>query len=556
MTDDRQARPVLEMPPEHRPPVLAEGMTLRDALSVLRRRLWLVILLAVVAAVGAYVVASLQPDVYEATTDLIYEQELDIANPLTGQSYTDPYLREIELNSVGSILASSDMLARTQKRLEGSGWVLDEYAVSAAPAGDVSSDSSLSTTNIVRVSVQGPDPEGCAAVANAYADAFVAWRTQRVQEQISEAIDALQVQLESYKTDTSKLGADYLVLQQRLQDMRIYKSTATGNFRVLVAATAPAEPFAPQPLRSAAMGLAVGLFAGVGLAFLLEVLDTRLRSADDVTRILQRPILGRIPEMGRETAEARGVMTLRDPESVVADAFRLVRTNLRFTSLEGAVRSFMVTSCQPGEGKSVTVANLAAAFALAGRKVVVVDGDLRRPRQHALFGLSNSRGVSTVLTGESTLVESVQRVYIPSTDERDQALTFVAWARGSGNDARFYVLPSGPLPPNPGEMVSSHQFAKLIDDLRNEAEIVIVDCPALLAVGDSAALADKVDGLVFLVDLKATKRPALVRAAEQVGKLPCQFLGVVLRGEATREAGYNAYSYGHGYRTGKEAVKP
>jgi Mrp family chromosome partitioning ATPase len=180
---------------------------------------------------------------------------------------------------------------------------------------------------------------------------------------------------------------------------------------------------------------------------------------------------------------------------------------------------------------------------MGGKKVFIVDADLRRPRQQVYFGLDNRQGVSTVVTGQTSLDESLQKVYLdPVTGAND--VDFKTWARGSESLSRIYVLTSGPLPPNPGEIVSSKRFAALIETLAVEADVVIVDSPAMLAVGDTPALASMVDGLVFLVDMHVAKRPMLQQAADQLVRLPCRILGIVLRIDGAKSGGYySTYRY-------------
>ncbi len=274
-----------------------------------------------------------------------------------------------------------------------------------------------------------------------------------------------------------------------------------------------------------------------------------------MAQVLRQPVLGRIPRISKRLLGEHTVATLSDPDGHAAEAFRLVRTNLDFMSVDAHVHSLLVTSGIQGEGKSVTVANLAVAMALAGKKVIVVDGDLRRPRQHQYFGLDNEHGVSTVTTGKGPLDSALQKVVVTSSGNGANGVDFEGWAAGSEGVTSLYVLTSGPLPPNPGEIVASRRFAGMIETLVSTADIVLVDSPALLAVGDTAALASTVDGLVFLVDMHVATRPMLERAAEQLGKLPCAALGIIVRTDGEHRQGryYSSYSSGYSYsRSGKK----
>ena len=551
-------RPADEQP-SFMPEPEQEGLALRDYAGVLWHRKWIIFLAVVVTTGSAFFFSYGQPKLYEAYADLIYEKPLDISNPLTGQGYTDPNERALELRSVGSVLASPDMQGRAEDVLGDKGVAVTGFEVSAAPVQDPAAGSASTSGNVVRVTATSPDPELAAAAANAYAGAYIAWRKERTQLQITTGIDALKKELSGFE-GAAKQSTEYLVLAQRLQDLKLLEATATGNFRVLVPATVPETPVSPKPLRSAILGFAVGLFAAIGLAFLLEQFDTRLRHADDAARILHLPILGRIPRISKKLLGGSAIVALSHSDGHPAEAFRLLRTNLEFMRVDDDIKSLLVTSSVQGEGKSVCVANLAVTLAMGGKKVFVVDADLRRPRQQAYFGLDNRQGVSTVVTGQTGVDEALQKVYLDPVTGAN-AVDFKSWARGSESLSRVYVLTSGPLPPNPGEIVSSKRFAAIINTLAAEADVVIVDSPAMLAVGDTPALASMVDGLVFLVDMHVAKRPMLQQAADQLVRLPCRILGIVLRVDDAKSGGYySSYRYyeykeGGGKRRGRRAER-
>jgi len=525
-----------------------EGLTLRDYLGVMWRRKWIIILVTLVATGAAFGFSYRQAKVYQAQADLIYEQQLDVANPLTGQSYTDPTQRTTELNSVDAIIKSPQMTDLAGKELKKQGMPTTGFTVSSALAP--TDATSGQTGNVVSIFATSEDPQLAAAASQVYADTFVGWRKDRVLVQIGHAIDAVQRQMRGYSGD-AKNSSEYLVLAQRLSDLQILKSTATGNFHVLVPATVPTAPISPKPLRSAILGFGVGLFAGIGLAFLLEQFDTRLRRADDVAALLRQPVLARLPRLSREQVKSPRLVTLEHPADAVAEAFRLLRTNLAFMDVDGTARSLLVTSSLQGEGKSVTVANLAVTLTLAGKKVIVVDADLRRPRQHRLFGLENGTGASNVAVGDADLVATLQSVQVVSPDGDGSQSDFTSWSSATGAVTRLWVLTSGPIPPNPGEIVASRRFSQLLTRLRDECDVLLVDSPAMLAVGDTAALASEVDGLIFLVDMEKARRPVIQAAADQLYRLPCAMMGIVVRSPAGSSR--DKYYYTSHYRYSADA---
>jgi succinoglycan biosynthesis transport protein ExoP len=539
-------------PPPFMPEPEPAGLTLRDYISVLWRRKWTILLVVVAATASAYYFSSLQVNQYSASASLIYQQQIDLANPLNG-GYTDVAGLDRQLAAISDLMASPDM----QLRIEN---LIKQENVNPSAGYGVTAKSA-SGSDIVVMSAYSTDAELAAAAANASATAFVDMKLEQQRGQIAAASAVIEGQLAKYM-GAAKRSADYLMLEQRLQDLQILYGTATGSYRVFARASVPGAPYAPNPLRNASLAFGVSLVAGIVLAFLLEQFDTRLRRPDEAARILHQPVLGRIPRMSKKLLDDNAIVALTHPDGQAADAFRLVRTNLDFMRVGSEFTSLLVTSCAQGEGKSLAVANLAVTMAMAGKRVVVVDADLRRPRQHTFFGVANESGVSTVAAGKTELVDSLVPVEVkpsPSSEADEVGFStslsdYATWARGTSARSRMYLLPSGPIPPNPGEIVASHRFGTIMDTLVTQADIVIVDSPAMLAVGDAAALASSVDGLVFVVDMHIVRRPMLVQAADQLVRLPCRSLGILMRTQGAKSGGYSSsYRY---YGAGEDGGKP
>jgi len=284
-----------------------------------------------------------------------------------------------------------------------------------------------------------------------------------------------------------------------------------------------------------------GLVLGAGLALLIAQFDTRVRTADEAVAILDMPPLAHIRKLPAEKTGRQPLVLLNDSHGPAAESIRKLRSNLEFTNIDGDLRSLFITSCLQHEGKSVTVCNLALAFAASGKRIVLVDGDLRSPQVHRYLNLPNYKGVSTVLSGRADLMESVHtRLVGPSLTREAAARKLDA---DSERDTQLSVLTSGPVPPNPAEVVASKSFASLITELQARFDLVLVDAPSLLAVGDAAAMAPHIDGLIFLVDLTRARRPQLVEAAAQISQMPCRRLGLVLLSHESRRQSERYYTY-------------
>lgn len=519
-----------------------EGLTLHDYLAVLWRRLWIIVLVVAVAAGSAWYFAARQPARYSTTASLIYVPQVDPANPSV-DSYTDIVVLEREMATIGSVVSSPLIRAPASAALEGEKVDTSAgYSVSAqAQKGDTNYGS-----NIILVTGDSTDPELAAAAANAYALAYVDFTKEQEQERLRHAMSVVDRELALY-TGKEKESVEYALLAQKRQDLELRKESVTGRYAVLSPAQVPSSPYEPQPMRSAVIGLGIGLFAAIGLVLLLEQFDSRVRRPEEVAGILRQPILGRVPRISHRLLAEGKVVAIKHPDGPVAEAFRMLRTNLEFMSVDQPVRSILVTSCIQGEGKSVAVSNLAVTLSMAGKRVVVVDADLRRPRQHEHFGIPNEKGVSTVATGRDKLYDSLQPVEVARLQHGPATPDFItAWAEDTDARSRLYVLPSGPIPPSPGEIVASRRFSTIIEQLTTQADIVLVDTPAMLPVGDTAAIAARVDGLIFLVDMHLIRRPQLLAAADQLARLPARMLGTIVR-VSGREGRYTSYGYRYGY---------
>jgi Mrp family chromosome partitioning ATPase len=298
-------------------------------------------------------------------------------------------------------------------------------------------------------------------------------------------------------------------------------------------------------MRSAIMAAAIGVVLGAIYAFLREKLDTRLHSYREVSEIVNLPVVGRIPVIPPQALQKGPLVVVTEAEGRAAESLRALRGNIEFVSLGAENRVLMVVSAQKGEGKSLVIANLATTLALSGKKVVLVDADLRRPRVHALFGAPNTKGVSSVIAGIAKLDESLQvmspagtvRVRMGGNGDRPKP-----GADNYGDESLLWLLTSGPIPPNPGEMVASQRFHDLVTALGAMSfDYVLIDSPAFMSVGDTTALARSVDGILVVVNMSKTRRPILEEARDSLDLLAAPRLGVVT--VADRSVGDERYHY-------------
>ena len=362
-------------------------------------------------------------------------------------------------------------------------------------------------------------------------EAAVKDQEQRAMDQNGKA--AQYQQYKSALTRNEKM-ADFL--DQRIKEFNfVVQGEDSSNISVLEVAKPgfiPVRPNSPQVL---AIALAIGLMAGVGGAMLLDWMDHRIRSASEVENLLGLPILGSIPHMlGKRSAMERGQEIHLYPKSEVAESYRTIRTGIRFGITDASTRTLLVTSPSPGDGKTTVASNLAIAIAQTGKKVLLLDADCRRPMVHRIYQLAQETGLSSVLAGQSDLDAAIHH---SSTENLD-------------------ILPCGPLPPNPAEMLNSEAFTSLLRELASRYDQVVVDSPPVAPVTDARILAAACDATVLVIRAEKTSRRVAEHARDAMSSVGAVILGVVVNDAPRSRAeggNYGHYHYGYGYGYGAKA---
>ena len=321
---------------------------------------------------------------------------------------------------------------------------------------------------------------------------------------------------------------------QRLKDIQLVQ-TYEGRSAAVIAPASVASQVGPDFPKIITIGSVLGLMAGFGLACLIELADKSFRSPDDLMAELGIPVLSHIPFMRdakkKKGAAAEGVgaalITVLRPKSRTAEAYRSVRTALYFSTSGEVNKIVQVTSPVAGDGKSTLAGNLAVAIAHSGKRVLLVDADLRRPTVHKVFGISNKNGVSTVVSGTCPLHEATHDTEVENLS----------------------ILTCGPRPDNPSEMLLSPEFEQLLEYVRAAFDFVVIDSPPVLAVTDPASVAARADGVIVTLRLAKRSRDLAKRAVDQLQNVGANILGVVVNGvDSVESYGYQSYSYGgYGY---------
>lgn len=348
-------------------------------------------------------------------------------------------------------------------------------------AAKVTSSSPLNST-LIKIAVEDPDPALAAEIANSLA-ASLASAVERIDTPAASDVSPIKL--------------------TRVRD-----------------ALADHDAVSPNTTLNLALGLLVGLALGIGIAVLRTVLDTKVRTPRDVTELTDRPLIGAIPHDPK--AKERPLILKEDPLNPRSEAFRALRTNLQFLELDGG-HTFVITSSISSEGKSTTAINLAIALADSGRRVALIDTDLRKPKVAEYLGIEGGTGLTDVLIGRAR----VSDVLLP-------------WG-----DKSMFVLPAGRIPPNPSELLGSERMQKLLDALDAEFDIVLCDAPPLLPVTDAAVLSQSTSGAIMVVSVGRTSTHQLEAALNTLDTVGAKVTGLVLSMVPTK--GADAYGYGYGY---------
>lgn len=416
--------------------------------------------------------------------------------------------------------------------------ILESRAVRARVAQQVASPPEVSGepvagTDLIRVTVKSTDPRQAAVAANAYARAYIEHRRQQAVDDVLAASQQVQARIADVERRAAQappgpekdaLARAQATLRQELEQLESSGPRTAGGPQLVTDAAIPSEPVAPKPLRSAGMSLALGLVVGLGAAAVAELLDDSVKNKAQFERIAPAvPVVGLIPLLAdwKKKSDAK-LVSLSEPSSPAAEAYRTLRTAIQTLGFSRPMRTLQVTSANAREGKTTTVANLAVALAKSGQRVVVVCCDLRHPRVHEFFGLSNQVGFTSVLLGKVPLTGALQEV---------------------ADQPRLHVLASGPLPPNPSELLSSKRTAEVLAMLHAGADIVLLDSPPVLPVTDALVLSRRVDATLLVCSLGATAQREVARTVELLVRVDAPLVGAVIGG--VTEGSSDAYGYGY-----------
>jgi succinoglycan biosynthesis transport protein ExoP len=504
------------------------GMELRDYVSVMRRRKWIILFGTIVVAATAFAVSSLQTPVYQGEAKVLLEPPASLFSTVQAQVGASQVRTEIQ------VLLSAPVADLVKER------VGIAPGVRAQQVGD---------TQVIVVRAESVKPKAAAQIADAYAQAYIDYRRAQALDSLVQAGSAIQARLDEIDRkiaeydaanppppvpanqlpprapERAALDSQRFFFQQRAEQLSVDAQLKNGGSQLVAPAAIPVEPIRPKPQRDVSLGIAVGLIFAIATAFVFEHLDDSINQTEDVERLdRELSVIGVIPAIGgwKNRNEAK-LVSRAEPSSPAAEAYRALRTSIQFLRVDRSLRTLQLTSPNASEGKTTTISNLAVTLAQAGLSVILLSCDLRRPRVHEFFGLSNSLGFTSVLLGEAPLENAL--LSVPGVE-------------------RLQILVSGPLPPNPSELLASNRASEVLNELKARADIVLIDSPPALPVTDAAVLASKVDGTILIATAGTTSRRGFGRTLELLKQVDASIVGAVLNGASIE----GSYSYAYYYR--------
>ena len=509
---------------------------IRRYLSMTWHWAWLLVLATLLCGAAAFILSARTTPIYLATTRLLINEapttrSTDYASVLTSERLARTY---------SELLITKPVLEEVIRRL---GLDIGVRELRGAMKVDL-----LVDTQLIDLQVEDPSPTRAAEIANAVVAVFAeqnqalqASRYTTSKESLSSQLAEVDQQIQLTNADLEKLGdtaedkakrdrletalaqyrQTYASLLQSYESVRLAEASSTSNVVQAEPATASEAPIRPRTMMNTLLGAGIGLMLAIGLILLIDALDDTL-SPDAVTRQLGLPVLGVI---AKHQIEDGAPIVKTQPRSPVSEAFRSLRTNIQFASVDIPLRTLLITSPSPEDGKSTVAVNLGISLAQSGFSVAIVEADLRRPQVHKKLGISNRQGISAIFVQpRATLNGSLQKTDVDG----------------------LFALTSGALPPNPAELLGSEKMFEILRQVGEQTDIIILDSPPVMAVTDAAVIAPRVDGVLLVVKPGATKLAACKQAVEQLQRVGANILGVVLNDVEVKRSRYR-YAYYRGY---------
>lgn len=508
---------------------------------VLRDRKWIVILTVVIAVAAASAYTLVRTPLYRTTATMTrdngsLQQSVLNSTPLSSEDV------QRDLVTTSKQLTTLKVAERVKQQLNSSRSAGSLLLMVSATAASDSSD--------ISVSAVSTNPKEAAAVANAFVTQTIALLQETNRQTIVATRKALESQLAAM-TAQQRASDNGVSISLKIDQLDTLEQLQSGGYVLWEPAGVPSHSFSPQPTRDIGAALVLGLILGVLFAYALDRYDKRIKRESDFEEIFGLPVLASVPRVGkkklsRDPDNVTGFVGFKDSASVLLESYRTLRSNLQYFDVDKETRKLLIVSGLPQEGKTATAVNLAISLALSGKKVILVDTDLRSPMMHRYLGIGNDVGLSSVLAGIVRPTDALQTVRLEKFIPRGKA-DFKSGNRGENGEADtlhrdFLCLASGPLPPNPAELLASPKMAEVIAAFGALADYVLLDAAPVLLVADALAVAPHVDGTLVAARNNTTTSDEARETRQLLDRVGARLIGVVVSGVRNEK--------GHGYRYG------
>lgn len=511
---------------------------------------WLIILCTVIAAVAGYIVSDLSVPIYQTSSTLLVNSGRN-----TSVTYQDMVSGSNSGQTYAELIVRPTTLAKVAQQLNVTPEVLDDALTSV-------NATLVRDTQLMKVTIEGTSPELVAVVANAlplvFSDELNTVQAERFKEAkinleqriqtLGDQIDQTQVaisrigdshtpeegvDLNRLRNQLTQLQGNYNSLLQSLETLNLTAAQTGDKITIVEQAKVPLTPIRPRKLNNTLLAAIVGAMLALGIIFLIDYLDDRVRTPQDLERIIDTSVLSTISQLpgqknrrwrrkSRKDEAPPPLISINEPRHPIAESYRTLRSNLQFASVDVELNALLITSSTESEGKTTTAANLGVVMAQSGKRVILVDADLRKPRLNRYFNLPRTPGLTEAMWIEDDSIAA----YLRDTEV---------------NGLR--VLSSGKIPPNPADLLGSHRMQRLVESLKKEADIIIFDAPPVLAVTDSAILSQLAQGVLLVIDTSRTTRASVSRAVETLAHAKANLFGVVFNRMMRDARSYGYYYY-------------
>jgi polysaccharide biosynthesis transport protein len=510
-------------------------MELKEYVLPLLKWWWLIVIATVIAGGASYLATLQQPQLYQSSTTLIIGSAIEDPNPRNNDLFLSQQLASyyVELSGRSSVRDDTRRALGINRLPEISVWntnnnFIEIWVVSTSPELSQAVATELANQLIRRTpTAQENEREFVNELLDDYQAAIRSSKQQitEKQETLGELVSA--VEIARLQDEINVLEGNVRRLEANFASLLATTNRGAANTLRVVEEAQPGWPVNPYSIATIMTAASIGLVLAAGAAYVLEYMDDTVKTPYHVTKLTGLSVLAGIVEMDK----GEGLVTVKRPRAPVSEAFRVLRTGIQYSSVDNPNRTLLIAGATPREGKSTTAANLAVVMAQAGNRVLLVDADLRRPRMHRLFDLPNRRGLTSLLLE----LDTAQR------EEEAKILTreMVQATQVDG----LQLLTSGPVPPNPSEMLGSKKMKKLLDILADQYDFLILDSPPILSVTDAAVLSTQVDGTLLVVRAYKARRNSIRQARELLQEVNANVLGSVLNAIPPKSEGYRFYYY-------------